>query len=103
MTNGQIVDMLSWLTMTHRHVALACLLAAAPLLLHCEAADETPPVVPQNAQAPAPPPPGPPAAPAGTTDDNAAQYASGEYSLGADSDTYQDTDPSALTDFRPTL
>ena len=30
-------------------------------------------------------------------------YASGEYTLGEDSDAYDDNDPAALTDFRQTL
>jgi len=35
--------------------------------------------------------------------DNAPPYSSGEYAIGEDADTYDDRDPSALTDFRPPL
>ena len=55
-----------------------------------------------------PPPPPPPDVAGGTADPNAANnpngmYASGEYTLGEDSDAYDDNDPAALTDFHQTL
>ena len=48
--------------------------------------------------APIPPGDGPPA---GAED--GTRYASGEYAIGADTDTYDDQDPSALSDFRQPL
>ena len=56
----------------------------------------------------APPPPPPAGARAGAADpnvtnDSSGTYASGEYTLGEDSDAYDDNDPTAPTDFRPTL
>jgi uncharacterized protein DUF6600 len=42
---------------------------------------------------------GPPSATAGATG-APVSYASGEYAIGVDSDAYDDSDPSALTDFR---
>ncbi len=48
---------------------------------------------------PIPPPAG--QSPASADDD--AKYASGEYAIGTDTDTYDDNDPSALNDFRQPL
>jgi hypothetical protein len=52
-------------------------------------------------------PPGGPIPPAGqaaaAADDNEAKYASGEYAIGSDTDSYDDNDPSALKDFRQPL
>ncbi len=50
----------------------------------------SPPIPPANGQA------------AGSPDDG-AKYASGEYAIGADTDSYDDKDPSALSDFHPPL
>ena len=51
---------------------------------------------------PGAPPEAPVDARAAPADDN-GQYASGEYAIGADTDAYDDNDPSALNDFRDTL
>jgi hypothetical protein len=52
------------------------------------------------------PPGGPIAPPAGappSAADDDARYASGEYAIGSDADSYDDNDPSALKDFREPL
>jgi hypothetical protein len=82
----------------------AALVAFAFLAAACESADEAPPpATPQNDEV-APLAPAPASA---ATDPSAADangmYASGEYALGEDPDSYDDNDPSALTDFRQTL
>ncbi|HEX4446152.1 MAG TPA: DUF6600 domain-containing protein, partial [Polyangiaceae bacterium] len=69
---------------------------------------------PADPNAPPTPPPGPPPPPPYQTDgtgetpamggaDDGTRYASGEYAIGADDDSYDDNDPSALSDFRPAL
>jgi hypothetical protein len=82
-------------------------ISLAPLLTHCEASLESRrATTAQNPIAPEPAPPDPQPSPAGaqqgaTGDDT--MYASGEYAIGEDADSYQDNDPSALTDFRAPL
>jgi hypothetical protein len=96
-------------------------LAVVALLLGaCEPDEAQPPATPQNATAegpppgqPPPPPPGEPTAPvAAPVDPNASAppppaaadpSGTGEYTLGADSDSYDDQDPAALTDFHGAL
>jgi len=97
--------------------------------LHCEPADEAPPpgTAAAGTSVPGAPPPGAPpmptAPPPGVTlgptgpppgyspsvaagidaGSPVVSYASGEYAIGVDPDTYDDTDRSALTDFRAAL
>jgi hypothetical protein len=94
--------------------ALGLLLAVAP---RCAPWDDEPPPASAaeaaNAPPAGPPPadpnaplaPGGPIAPSGQTtappDD--PKYASGEYAIGSDTDSYDDNDPSALNDFRKPL
>jgi hypothetical protein len=71
------------------------------------AADMAPPQTAQSAAANAEdgnyPPPAP-ADPSGAAPgDPNGMYASGEYTIGAEEDAYDDNDPAALTDFRTTL
>ncbi|HEX8796391.1 MAG TPA: DUF6600 domain-containing protein [Polyangiaceae bacterium] len=84
-------------------LTLCCL--ALPALAACEPGDEgPPPATAQNAVGMSAAPTAPTqdeSATAGAQDDG--MYASGEYALGEDSDAYDDSDPSALTDFRATL
>jgi hypothetical protein len=82
----------------------ALFLAALAPLAACESLDEAPPPATPAAQVD----PAAAAAAAETTADPAAvdpsgKYASQEYDLGTDPDSYDDADPSALTDFRQTL
>jgi hypothetical protein len=108
-TSAEIVSMLEGEDVMNRrlsHLASLTLCLVLPAVAACEPADEGPqPATPQNAvgvSEPAPPPS--PTAPA--QDDSAGgngMYASGEYALGEDADSYDDSDPSALTDFRATL
>jgi hypothetical protein len=92
---------------------LRCLLslAACAAVAACDPADEAPPATPQNATAPAaeppapaepPPPEGQPGA-EGEAPGPATQYGSPEYTVGQDTDSYDDDDPAALTDFHDTL
>jgi hypothetical protein len=76
----------------------------------CEPDESQPPATPQNAIAAAPPPGEPYTAAA--SDPNASAPgaappgetpATGEYTIGADGDSYDDEDPAALTDFHQTL
>ena len=116
---------------THRAIRIVTLgLLLLPALTQCEPWDDGPPPAtaangtatamptpavaavsddpnaPPPASTPPPPPPppyqpgqdGPPPAM-----DDGARYASGEYAIGADDDSYDDNDPSALSDFRPVL
>src|SRR5262245_56205214 len=89
-----------------RFASFACL-ALAPLLTHCEACLESrPPATAQNPVVPEPAPPDPQPSAAGAQQASAGDdtmYASGEYAIGEDPDSYQDNDPSALTDFRAPL
>ncbi len=78
-------------------------LLQAPALGGC-VEDARPPASPQNAMdvpPPAPPPPAPAETAAAQGDET--QYASAEYAVGENTDAYDDNDPSALKDFRPTL
>jgi Family of unknown function (DUF6600) len=71
----------------------------------CEPSDEGPPPVTAQTVAAASPTNGlPPPPPPYAADSNAApSYASGEYAIGEDVDSYDDHDPSALPDFRAPL
>jgi hypothetical protein len=95
-------------------VAVALPLLTASLTA-CDPADDGPPpaTAANAASAPGEPlPPGPPIPPAGgaaaesaptTPPADSTRYASDEYAIGADGDSYADNDPSALTDFRQPL
>jgi hypothetical protein len=88
-----------------RRPASLAVFVLAPALAHCEydRAYAPPPATPANEPLALPPEPAtPPEGPTETTDDSNV-YASPEVELGVDSDTYDDADPSALTDFRTTL
>jgi hypothetical protein len=110
-TCAEIVSMLEGEDVMNRrlsHLACLTLCLQLPAVAACEPADEGPP--PALAQNPVgvsgnAPPPSPTAPPqddsAGAQNDG--MYASSEYALGEDSDAYDDSDPSALTDFRATL
>ncbi|MGO9834603.1 MAG: DUF6600 domain-containing protein [Polyangiaceae bacterium] len=84
----------------------------APALVRCEPVDEAPPpAAPQGMNegppgAP-PPPPGPPPSsapsPSPASADGEPAYASPEYTIGEDTDSYDDNDPSALKDFHAAL
>ncbi len=85
-----------------------------PALTQCEPWEDVPPpatpaAAPNvNASAavavePGAPPPAPPPAPESGATDDGAKYASGEYEVGADVDSYDDNDPAALRDFRGAL
>jgi hypothetical protein len=86
-----------------RAFAPVCFVLLAPFATACEI-EGPPPATPPEPPADAPPPP-----PAPTAGDPNAQtgdgntYASAEYAIGADTDTYDDNDPSALTDFHGAL
>jgi hypothetical protein len=89
-------------------LASAFLVATLPGLVQCELTASTQPAAaPQNAAQAAPAEPeGAPAAagePTGEAPADGTGYASGEYAIGEDPDSYEDNDPSALTDFRATL
>lgn len=76
-----------------------------PIAVACDPVDEGPPPMSAQNQAMQPPPPPPPPPPpdgASAADPN-GMYASPEYSLGEDTDSYDDNDPAALSDFRQTL
>mgnify|MGYP001428883010 CR=1 FL=1 len=88
------------------------LVLLAPWLTQCEASLEasgsataqSPASVGASAAATDPEPnPAPPPAPPGEATGDDSAYASGEYALGEDPDSYADNDPSALTDFRQPL
>jgi hypothetical protein len=90
-----------------RFASLACL-SIAPLLTQCEGSfGSAPPATAQNATVAAtadvPPPAPPPAAASDATDGDDTRYASQEYAIGEEADSYQDNDPSALSDFRAPL
>ena len=87
---------------THTVVGLSLALLTS-LAAGCAADPPPPPMAPQDQPQPPPSPPQPQVgadAPQGGT-----QYASGEVTVGDDSnaDAYQDDDPSALQDFHPAL
>jgi hypothetical protein len=79
------------------------LFAFSPSLPHCEPDEAPPPAVAQNAPPPAPPPAEEVAAAAAPAASAAPAYASQEYTVGADPDSYDDDDPAALTDFHGAL
>jgi hypothetical protein len=83
-----------------RAAALSTQALLCASLVACEPADEIPP--PATAQQAAAVQGGAPSAGAGGAGDS-SDYASGEYTIGADTDTYDDHDPAALHDFRATL
>jgi hypothetical protein len=95
--------------MKQRRIPLLSLILALPTAPSCEPADEGPP--PATAQSVASPSPsnGVPAPPVPYSGDpnvapgNVPPYASDEYAIGEDADSYDDRDPSALTDFRAPL
>lgn len=77
-----------------------------PLVAACEVEGPPPATPPAGMDVPPPEPPPPPpdtsaAAPQQGGDGNT--YVSGEYAIGADTDTYDDNDPAALTDFHGAL
>jgi hypothetical protein len=102
------------------------LVVALPVLTQCEAWDDGPPPARAASAAPdpnAPLPPGPPIPPSGgdpqgaagaapyalsgaqpsAQPDDGTKYSSGEVSIGADTDSYADNDPAALSDFHAPL
>ena len=104
---GAFVSMVTGAMKSDR-VCLAILMLA-PALARCEPSDEgPPPVSPENASGPPGPPPPPPAplasaAAGGEGAEGEHAYASGEYTIGEDTDSYDDNDPSALKDFHAAL
>jgi hypothetical protein len=104
-------------------VGLAVVVAGVTGLTHCDPLDEGPaPATPAKMTEPPGPPPdsgppqGPTSPPPGMTGGSLAphppapaasasstEYASGEYTVGADTDSYDDNDPAALSDFRGAL
>jgi hypothetical protein len=112
-TGAKIVSMLEGEDVMNRRLSHLASLSrglglclALPAVAGCEPADEgPPPATAQNAVGMSEPAPPAPAAPqddsAGAQNDG--MYASGEYALGEDADSYDDSDPAALTDFRTTL
>jgi hypothetical protein len=106
------------MTLCRPHVALwASIALFLPLLEGCEPWEDGPPpataaanvnaspAAPTDPGAPATeaPPAQPPVQAQADAADDSARYASGEYAIGADTDAYDDNDPSALNDFRGTL
>ncbi len=85
------------------------LLILVPALVRCEPVEEGPAAAsPQNPSGPPGPPPPPPVEPAAAAPGTEAggsepAYASGEYTIGEDADSYDDNDPSALKDFHAAL
>jgi hypothetical protein len=106
-TAAEIVRMLWVRAMNPSRFAWSFLALLVPLAAGCDPADEMPPPRAPQAQAGAAaqdevPPPAP-ADPQSAPNDPNGMYASGEYTLGEDTDAYDDNDPAALTDFRQTL
>jgi hypothetical protein len=100
--------MLGTEAMKLRRFAPVCFLLLAPPLASSLAACEVegpPPAVPEPPPPTDVPPPDPPPAPVATAaaSGDGNQYVSAEYAIGADSDAYDDSDPSALTDFHGAL
>jgi hypothetical protein len=92
--------MLGCKAMRPSRLASVSSLLGALALAQCEPAyDQAPPATPQNVAGAAPSAPPAPAQPSS----DGAKYASDEYAIGEDPDSYQDADPSALTDFRAAL
>jgi len=100
--------------------ALVLCAATVTSSLGCEPMDEAPPprtpvgvtvpppeppqAPPSSAAASEPSPPPPPVEqPPSDAPPSPPSYASGEYTIGEDTDSYDDSDPAALTDFRQTL
>lgn len=81
--------------------ARVAFLAMVSMLVHCEPADGLPP--PQSPAAVDAPQAAAAADSAASPSDDDGRYASQEYAIGEDHDAYDDSDPSALTDFRGTL
>jgi len=88
-------------------IASPCLVMLTMVATACDPGDEGPPpmtaanVAGTAAPADVTPQPQPLAEPAGG--DDGTRYASDEYVIGEDKDSYDDNDPSALSDFRQTL
>ena len=88
-----------------RRIASACVvLLASPGGIGCEPAEPyAPPALPQS-PAPLPGPAGEtPPATAEAAGNGEGMYSSGDVAVGAETDAYDDDDPSALGDFRSTL
>jgi hypothetical protein len=85
-----------------RRLAPVCFVLLAPLV-GCEVEGPPPAVPAEPSPADVPPPPPPPAPTDTTAAGDGNTYVSGEYAIGADADTYDDNDPSALTDFHGAL
>jgi hypothetical protein len=87
------------------------LFVLASVLANCEPVDESPPpATPNGSPGPPPsPPPPPPSPPPAATDPTGAATASepgptsAEYTIGEDTDSYDDNDPAALKDFHAAL
>jgi hypothetical protein len=108
-TDAESVRMLWGEAMKFRSTPLGGIgLLLASLAVHCEPHDQFSPPATPNGSPNLPPPPEPvaagesqdtPAAPEG----DATMYSSGEVTVGAEKDTYDDDDPAALTDFHAAL
>jgi hypothetical protein len=86
------------------HLASLTLCLLLPAVAACEPADEVPPpATPPTAIGASEPPPAAPAQGDSAGGQGDGMYSSDEYSLGEDADSYDDSDPSALTDFHGTL
>jgi hypothetical protein len=80
------------------------LLLLIPALTSCEPVDEAPPpLTPNVPPGPPPPPPSAPADPAGGAAASEPGPTSAEYTIGEDTDSYDDNDPAALNDFHAAL
>src|SRR5215472_6650962 len=98
--------MLWVIAMKLHRLALPSFAALVPLLAACEPSyDMAPPQTAQSAenaqQDDSQAQQG--TEPAATSADANGQYASQEYAIGAETDAYDDNDPSAVTDFKPVL
>jgi hypothetical protein len=93
-----------WGAMGHHRFFGLVLACSLPVAAACDPGDEMPP--PRTAAAPAAEgtePASPPPADEQPQSDPTGMYASGEYTIGEETDAYDDNDPSALTDFKPAL
>jgi hypothetical protein len=92
--------------MGHHRIFAAILILSLPVATGCEPIDEMPPARTAQSQTGASdtevPPPAAPEEP-GQAAASGGMYASGEYTIGEDTDAYDDNDPTALTDFKPAL
>jgi hypothetical protein len=87
-----------------RRIAMVCVLLLLPLGgLDCEPMDEAPPPATPPHGGGSPLPPEPPSSPSETGGNDNDSYASGEVTIGGESEGYDDDDPAALTDFHATL